>query len=75
MKNSPWTERDLINVFHGEEVTFSTATDIANLMVEVGAYPSTSKARQAGRHGAIPDGFTEFKASKKMRIWIWNPTE
>lgn len=75
MKASPWTSRDLVNVFHGEEVHYSEATDIASLMVEIGAYASTTKARQAGRKGAIPEGFTIFKASKKLTIWIWNPTE
>jgi hypothetical protein len=41
---------------------------------EMNIFTSTSEARRAGRDGPIPQGFTnDFKASKKRRLWIWNP--
>ncbi len=75
VSSSPWRDSDLAALFNDEAVMYCEATDLPNLMVEVGAYPSTSKARQAGRQGAIPTGYTEFKASKKRQLYIWNPTE
>lgn len=76
VKTSAWTERDIETLFGGEPVHFTEATDLSNLMVELGVYKSTSQARRAGREGPIPEGFTDrFKASKKVMIWIWNPTE
>lgn len=72
--SSDWNERDLEILFGDEFVHFTDATDLANLMVEISAYPSTSKARHAGRKGPIPTGWAEFKASKKRRLWIWNPS-
>jgi hypothetical protein len=76
VKQSPWTERDLELLFGGEEVHFTEADCLSVLMKELGIFKSTSEARRAGRVGPIPEGFTfEFKASKKVRLWIWNPTE
>lgn len=75
MKQSKFVDRDIGILFEDEPVHFSDADDISVLMKEVGVFPSTSKARQAGRHGPIPSGFTEFKASKKRRLFIWNPDE
>ncbi len=72
---SPWVASDLTALFSDENVLYCDAEDLPNLMVEVGVYPSTSKARQAGRQGGIPTGYTEFKASKKRQLYIWNPTE
>lgn len=73
VKGSAWTERDIKCLFGDEPVHFTTCADIPSLMVEVGAFKSKTQARQAGRDGGIPEGFTEFRASKKMRLWIWNP--
>lgn len=78
IESSPYTGLDLDSMFVDnqgtrEEIHFLSAIDISNLMVQIGAYPSTSKARQAGRVGPVPFGFTEIKASKKMRIWVLNP--
>lgn len=76
INSSAWQEGDAELLFGDEEVHFSDADDLSVLMKELGVFPSTSKARQAGRVGPIPVGFTfEFKASKKRRLWIWNPTE
>lgn len=76
VKSSPWTERDITALFGDEEVHFSEATDLPGLLKEMGIFRSTSQARQAGRTGPIPEGFTfKFKASKKQDLWIWNPTE
>lgn len=72
---SPWIPSDIPTLFQDEEVIFSKANDLPGLMVELGIYPSSSKARHAGRSGPIPQGFVVFKASKKVTMWIWNPTE
>ena len=76
VKQSAWLEQDIKSLFGDEEVHFTDATDLSVLMKELGIFKSTSDARRAGRVGPIPNGFTfEFKASKKCRLWIWNPTE
>ena len=76
VRHSKWQERDIELLFEDEEVHFTDATCLSVLMKEMGIFKSTSSARQAGRFGPIPKGFTfEFKASKKVRLWIWNPTE
>lgn len=74
VKSSPWLPSDLPLLFLDEPVFFSEASDLPHLMVELEIFPSTSKARHAGRVGPIPPGWTVFKASKKRTIWIWNPT-
>lgn len=73
--NNEWTNQDLSTLFVGENIHFTEAETIPDLMVELGIYKSKSQSRQAGREGDLPQGFTEFKASKKRRLWIWNPTE
>jgi len=76
VKHSKWQESDIELLFEDEEVHFTDATCLSVLMKELGIFSSTSEARRAGRVGPIPEGFTfEFKASKKVRLWIWNPTE
>lgn len=73
---SAWKQDDLETLFGDEEVHFTNFTDLPSLMVELGIFPSKSKARHANRQGDIPTGFTDkFKASKKRMLWIWNPTE
>jgi hypothetical protein len=63
-------------LFGDETVHFTDASDLPGLLVELGIYKSKSDARRAGREGPIPDGWThELRASKKNRLWIWNPTE
>jgi hypothetical protein len=75
IKSSAWVEDDLTLLFGDEEVTFAESTELSALMRELGIFPSSSAARRAGREGPIPTGLTEFKASKKRKLWIWNPTE
>ena len=67
---------DQATLFEDEEVIVTKTTDLPTLLVDLGVYKSKSKARQAGRVGDIPFGFTDkFKASKKVRLWIWRPSE
>jgi hypothetical protein len=75
IKNSPWLESDIPTLFENEEVLYATSSELSALMKEVGVYKSTSEARRANRQGDIPIGYTEFKASKKVRLYIWNPSE
>ena len=80
IKNSAWTERDLDLLFGDdngrEEIVFAESDEMGALMRELGVFESASAARRAGREGPVPAGWTDnFKASKKVRIWIWNPTE
>ena len=76
IKGSAWRESDIETLFGDEEVVFAESDELGALMRELEIFPSASAARRAGRQGPIPGGWTaEFKASKKRRIWIWNPTE
>lgn len=76
IKGSAWLESDIETLFGDEEVFFAESDELGALMRELGVFPSASAARRAGREGPVPDGWTaEFKASKKRRLWIWNPTE
>jgi sulfur carrier protein ThiS len=73
--NSSCTKRDIELVFNNEEVQFCTSTTYEQLLKEVGVYPSTTAARKANRVGLVPSGYTEYKASKTRRLFIWNPSE
>lgn len=76
IKNSAWVESDIEMLFGNEQVYYADSDEISALMRELEIFPSASAARRAGREGPVPDGWThEFKASKKRRLWIWNPTE
>ncbi len=75
IKGSPWTNADLLCLFEDEDTYIVEADDLSRLAVAVNAYKGTSEARRAGRVGPIPTGFTEWKASKKIKVWIWNPSE
>lgn len=76
VKSSAWCDSDIKTIFEDEDVLFTEAVDLPSLLVELEIFKSKSQARKAGRDGAIPDGYThEFKASKKRRLYIWNPTE
>ena len=69
-------DTDANTLFGDEDVHYTDETDISRLMVELGLYKSTSKARAAGRVGVVTSGFTDkFKATKKTVLWIWNPSE
>ena len=76
IKGSAWLDSDIETLFGDEEVFIAESDELGALMRELGVFPSASAARRAGRQGPIPEGWTaEFKASKKRRIWIWNPSE
>ena len=76
IKSSKFLESDAENLFGDEDVFFAEANTMQHLMKELGVFKSVSEAQRAGRKGDIPTGFTDnFKASKKRRIWIWNPSE
>ena len=76
IKGSAWRESDAETLFGDEDVYYAESDTLEALMRELGVFPSSSAARRAGRGGPVPEGWThEFKASKKRRLWIWNPTE
>lgn len=75
VKKSAFTGRDLSLVFGDEPIHFTEHQYIQNLLKDLGIYNSTSKAIQAGKCGLIPSGYTEYKASKKVTLFIWNPSE
>lgn len=76
INSSKWIERDVGTLFGNEQVFYADSDEMSALMRELGIYPSASAARRAGREGPIPEGWTaEFKASKKRRLWIWNPAK
>lgn len=75
INSSKWTERDIRCLFADEPVVFANASNITDLVVELGLFKSKSQARSAGRQGELPKGFTEFKGNKTTTLWIWNPDE
>lgn len=76
LKGSRWTPWDIGFLFpESEPRHFTECQDIESLMLEIGAYSSKSQARQAGRKGPIPPGWTELQANKISKVWIWNPGE
>ena len=76
IKGSKWLKSDIETLFGDEQVFYAESDEMGALMREMGIFPSANAARRAGRAGDVPAGWTaEFKASKKRRIWIWNPNE
>lgn len=76
VRSSAWRKEDIETLFGDEEVHITDAENLQTLMFELNVFGSKSAAMRAGRQGPIPEGFTfEFKASKRRRLWIWNPTE
>lgn len=75
VKSSPWTQNDLDILYGDEDVIFVDDVPLPNLLKELKVVKSTSEARKNGRVGDIPKGWTEYKASKKVMLWIWNPSE
>ena len=81
VKSSCWKQEDIpllygdINSTEIEDVIYVEDIPIPNLLVNLGIFKSTSQARRAGRTGNIPKGWTQYKASRKTTLWIWNPTE
>lgn len=72
---SPWLQRDLEIIFGDEPVTIVPDIPLDSLLAYLDVYKSTSEARRAGRVGPIPIGYSEIKASKRTRLFIWNPSE
>ena len=73
---SDWRESDKETLFGDEHIVVREADSLQDLLVKLGCYKSKTQARQAGRWGPIPLGWTDqFKASKKRRLWIWNPRD
>lgn len=75
VSESPWLQQDLKVVFGDEPVVIVPDIPLDSLMAYLDIYKSTSEARRAGRVGPIPLGYSEIKASKKARLFIWNPSE
>lgn len=50
-------------------------SDLPQLLKHLGVYQSTSQARKTGRVGGIPVGWNEIRASKKVELFLWNPSE
>lgn len=73
IKNSKWEEKDINVLFGDETVKIIDVDTMQDLCVLLGAYESKSKARQAGREGQIPKGFSEMWLNKRVKIWLWNP--
>lgn len=65
---------DLENIFWHEQIYFTDTKDFQTLVVELGLYKSKSAAMRDGREGPIPSGYTEYKATKKQKLYIWNPS-
>lgn len=76
IKNKHYDERIHHILFGDEYVHFTGQTTIEGLVVELGLYKSLTQARKRNRTGDIEFGWTPmFKATKKCRLWIWNPVE
>lgn len=77
IKNSKWKKKDIKWIFGDfdsvEDYEIIEAKEIQDLLVKIGAYKSRSECRRAGREGELPTGYNEFKASKKLYLYIWNP--
>ena len=74
------TDRDVTLMFGdmndvidpADEIIFTVATDLAELAVLTGIFPSKSRARKNGLHGPIPHGLS-WIGTKKKRFFVWNP--
>lgn len=73
ISNSDLLDGDRELIFQDEEVYFTETIDLPTLLVELGIYKSKGDARKAGRTGVISTGYSEVKASKIRRFYIWNP--
>lgn len=69
---SAWGRRIARTLFQGEEYSSVDVDSVPALLVALGIYATRSEARRAGRDGAIPLGYSELRASKKVpRLCIW----
>lgn len=70
-------ESDRDDIFPADEEVnlLPPETDIFDLLVMLGAFPSKTQARKNWKHGPIPDGWSEFYVGKLRRhLCIWNPS-
>lgn len=78
INNSNVQPTDRHTLFEDEPVIIvdeGLCKDLPQLLKHLGVYSSTSQARKSGRIGGIPVGWNEIKASKKVELFIWNPSE
>ncbi|AUR86019.1 hypothetical protein NVP1081O_284 [Vibrio phage 1.081.O._10N.286.52.C2] len=67
---------DQATLFGDEDVIHVESTvTLTELVCNLGLYKSKSQARQSGRVGSIPTGWSVFKGNKKTHLYVWNPTE
>jgi len=65
---------DVELVFDGEPFLESEATQLEELAVLAGIFPSKGRARKNGFSGPIPHGL-ECLGTKKKWLWVWNPNQ
>lgn len=76
---SDWSPKDLPTIFSDLNLTYDepilcvSGQDLPQLLKKLKIYKSTSEAIRAGKTGPVPKGYTCYKASKKHRLYIWNP--
>jgi hypothetical protein len=74
------TEHDVAAIFgdingvidNTDDIIFSDATELEELAVAAGIFPSKTRARNNKFSGPIPWG-VNFFGTKKRRFWVWNP--
>lgn len=74
---NPFHSNEMENLlFCGEAVTASNAATMAEILTDLGLFPSRGAARRAGWEGQIPPGFSQHRIGKKKTLLtIWNPVE
>lgn len=81
INSSKWTTRDLEVIFGDmnncitEEIKCVDTTSLPHLLRDLGIFKSVSEAVRAGRTGEIPSGYSQIRASKKVMLYVWNPSE
>lgn len=75
IQNGNVQTRDREILFQDEPVVVLEPQSLSNMLVALGVFKSNTQARQAGRIGDIPPGYSEFKGNKKVFLFVWNPTE
>jgi len=75
IKSSKTSIEDIRTIFGDEDYVIAESTQLDQLCKELNIFKSTSEARRNGRVGNVQNGYSEIKASKKVKLYIWNPTE